>query len=395
LDQRRTILVRGVNWLGDVVMTTAALQRLREALPLDSITLLTDAKLAGLWSGYPLVDQVLSFTGNEGPLSIARRLRPHHFDHALIFPNSLRSALECFFARIPHRIGYARNGRSLLLSDAVRSPSREGEMRKRSVREIRKLIADPKSEARSSSSPVGIHHIHHYLHLAALLGANPEPVAPRIPVTAAERDGVANKFALNEFRDRGVPLFGINPGAEYGPAKRWPIERFAAVATEVQSRTGCGWIIFGGTGDQALAAELTSRIRSAAGGRVAALVRNHAGASVGSDLPAVVNLAGQTELRELCAALSLCSLLLTNDTGPMHLGAAVGVPVVALFGSTSPELTGPGLPGDPRHVMVHSGVACSPCFRRSCPIDLRCLNSIQVQTVVDALLSVVSRDTRS
>ena len=104
--------------------------------------------------------------------------------------------------------------------------------------------------------------------------------------------------------------------------------------------------------------------------------------------PEVINLAGATTLRELCAALKLCRVLLTNDSGPMHVAAALGIPVVVPFGSTSPELTGPGLPGDSRHQLLRSNVPCAPCFLRECPIDFRCMNSISVERVIEAVLSV-------
>jgi heptosyltransferase-2 len=105
-----------------------------------------------------------------------------------------------------------------------------------------------------------------------------------------------------------------------------------------------------------------------------------------------MNLAGQTSLRELCAALKICAVLVTNDSGPMHLAAALGTPVVAAFGSTSPELTGPGLPGHQLHALVKAVVACAPCFRRQCPIDLRCMNGITVDAIVMATLRVARRD---
>jgi heptosyltransferase-2 len=164
-----------------------------------------------------------------------------------------------------------------------------------------------------------------------------------------------------------VPWFGLNPSAEYGPAKRWPRERFLAAAAEAQRRTNCRWLILGGPADAALAAELSN--------------------SLGRLFPSAppLNFAGQTTLRELCALLKLCRLLLTNDTGPMHVAAAVGTPVVAIFGSTSPELTGPGLPGDSPHHLLKSDAACSPCFRRVCPIDFRCMTGISVERVVDAV----------
>jgi lipopolysaccharide heptosyltransferase II len=170
-------------------------------------------------------------------------------------------------------------------------------------------------------------------------------------------------------------LFGLNAGAEYGPAKRWPRDRFIAAAIALQRQTQCHWWIFGGKSDQPLATEITSAIQS--GGLPA-------GASVQC-------LAGQTTLRELCAALKACDVVLTNDTGPMHLAAAVGTRVIALFGSTSSELTAPGLPGDKKHVLLKSDAPCAPCFLRTCPIDFRCMNGVTVDRVVAALLEVIGR----
>ena len=160
------------------------------------------------------------------------------------------------------------------------------------------------------------------------------------------------------------------------PAKRWPRERFVAAAVELQRRTNCHWWIFGGKADEALASGIAAEIVAARAG--------------GPD--SVKCLAGRTTLRELCAGLKACELLLTNDTGPMHVAAAVGTPVVVPFGSTSPELTGPGLPGDPRHRFIKANVPCSPCFLRECPIDFRCMNGISVDAVVAAVLEARPED---
>ncbi|HLP75863.1 MAG TPA: glycosyltransferase family 9 protein, partial [Candidatus Paceibacterota bacterium] len=168
------------------------------------------------------------------------------------------------------------------------------------------------------------------------------------------------------------PVFGLNAGAEYGPAKRWPIAKFIATAREIQRRTNCVWLVFGGAGDTVLAAEIESAFQ---------------------DQPAAVrNLAGRTSLRELCAALRFCRVVLTNDTGPMHVAAAVGTPVVVPFGSTSPELTGPGFPGAARHVFLRSVVPCSPCFLRECPVDFRCMEGISVERAVDAVMRLSANE---
>jgi lipopolysaccharide heptosyltransferase II len=244
-------------------------------------------------------------------------------------------------------------------------------MHKRSVAEIDQLIARGDSSTSDAFYPPRAHHLHQYLQLAAALGANPEPLAPLLAITFIELAAVEKKFALDENSTGGHPLLALNAGAEYGPAKRWPIERFIAAAREVQRRTNCIWLIVGGQADTALAERITS--------------------AVGNAQSVVRNLAGQTSLRELMALLKLCRLLITNDTGPMHVAAALGTPVVVPFGSTSPELTGPGLPGDPRHRLLKSDVPCSPCFLRECPIDFRCMNGISVERVVDAVVETLKR----
>ena len=204
------------------------------------------------------------------------------------------------------------------------------------------------------------------MHLATALGANPEPLPPQLFVKPEEIEAAKKKFGLEKIAG---PIFGLNPGAEYGPAKRWPIERFIAAAKAIQQRTNCAWLIFGGKND----ATITNRFDSA-------LRTPHS---------ALRNLSGQTSLRELMALLKLCRVLLTNDTGPMHVAAALGTPVVVPFGSTSPELTGPGLPGDDRNRLLKSDAPCSPCFLRECPIDFRCMNGISVERVVEEVLQTV------
>lgn len=370
------ILVRGVNWLGDAVMTTPALRRLREAKPGAFIALLTPAKLADLWRHHPAIDAVVSFERGEGVFGVARRLRAEHFDTSLVLPNSPRSALESFLARIPRRLGYPRAWRNVFLTELVPPRSGAVRMRKRTSEEIKALVRDGGTDRREDI-PASSHQIHEYLHLVTRLGANPEPAPPQIVVTHEEVAAIRARFGVETGQGSRPPLFGLNPGAEYGPAKRWPKERFVQAAVELQRRTGCSWWVLGGPGDRELADTIAGEIPRA----------NPAGGGF------VRSLAGQTSLRELCAALKACDVVLTNDTGPMHVAAAVGTPVVVPFGSTSPELTGPGLPGDSRHVLLRSEAPCSPCFLRECPIDFRCMNGISVESVVDAVtrLARVSR----
>jgi heptosyltransferase-2 len=359
-------------------MTTPALQRLREALPEAHITLLTHQKLADLWQHHPSLNSVIAFSSREGPWSVARRMRAENFEAALVLPNSARSALEVWLARVPQRIGYARRWRSCLLTRPV--APRPGQMRmpKRSVSEIHRLVRESAGGAPPAAPGAPgrrSHQSHDYLHLAAALGANPEPLPPKLEVAPAELRQAEDAF-LSDWRAKaqntapGKPLIllGLNPGAEYGPAKRWPAESFAAVAREVSRQMpDCLWLAFGGAGDRALCGD----IARLAGGRV-------------------LNLAGKTSLRQLMALLKLCRVVLTNDSGPMHVAAALGTPVVAPFGSTSPELTGPGLPGDPRHQLLKSAAPCAPCFRRTCPIDFRCMTGIGPERVIEAVCRAIS-----
>jgi len=369
--------VRGVNWLGDAVMTTPALQRLRERFPRAYIALLIHEKLADVWLRHPSLDALITFTDKESPWSIGRRLRTEAFSTALVFPNSPRSALEMWLAGIPQRIGYGGPWRSWFLTCVLPTRTRHARTRKRSAREIKKLIHPHADDARASPilHPTATHQIHQYLQLTSALGANPEPLAPKLEITATELQQAEHRFlsglrhpASSHAPAEPLILAGLNPGAHYGPAKRWSAENFAAVARQVSRKLNhCLWLGFGGPSDW----KLTEDIARLAG--------------VG-----VCNLAGKTSLRELMALLKLCRVVLTNDTGPMHLAAALGTPVVVPFGSTSPDLTGPGLPGDSRHHLLKSDAPCAPCFRRTCPIDFRCMTGIGVEPVANAILQVLS-----
>jgi heptosyltransferase-2 len=368
----RRILVRGVNWLGDAVMTTPALLRLREKFPDAHITLLTPEKLSELWLHHPAVNEIISFVPRESVFSIGKKLRAGKFDLALVLPNSPRSAIEVFLAGIPQRIGHSRPWRNFSLTQAIAPRTEAVKMRKRSVAEIHQLIAQPEIQIANRKSQIVnplAHQTHEYLHLVAALGANSEPLPPKLFVEPEEIETVKKKFSLDEISN---PIFGLNPSAEYGPAKRWPVKRFIAAAKDIQQRTNCIWILFGGRGDQQLAAQIASAIRDSRF--------------------TIHDLSGKTSLRELMALLKLSRVLLTNDTGPMHIAAALGTPVIVTFGSTSPELTGPGLPGDSRNRLIKSDVPCSPCFLSECPIDFRCMNGISVEQVVETVLEIHSRD---
>lgn len=371
----RHLVIRGVNWLGDAVMTTPAVMRLRERFPGAKITLLCAEKLRDLWTSHPAIDEVMTFAPGEGLLSVARNLRSIDADVAVVFPNSFRSALEAWMAGIPRRIGSGKFPRTLFLTGRVPSPRGLVRMRKRTPEEVRRITstASPGSAGARTAYPADSHQLHHYLRLAAHLGADSSPVPPSL--RPSEAATVSMRTRLAPAIASGAPLIGLNAGAEYGPAKRWPLDRFADTARLLSERMQARWpdrpspwfVLFGGKADIPLAQELTGRLQG---------------------LP-IASLAGQTTLAELMAALALCRVLITNDTGPMHLAAALGVPVVVPFGSTSPELTGPGMPGDPRHRLLLGQAPCAPCFLRQCPVDFRCMDSIPVERVVAATLETL------
>ncbi len=354
------IVVRGVNWLGDAVMSTPAVLRLRERFPKARIALLTQAKLAGLWTDHPAIDDVIALQPGESAWAVARRLRSQRFDLAVILPNSPRSAMEAFLARIPRRVGGRWPWRNWMLTDVVEAHPGAVAMHRREAAEIEAALARPNAPAHWGEAlpPAAAHHVHQYLRLLRPLGGCVDPLPPSIGVSPTVLAETRTRFDIDPTR----LWIGINAGAEFGAAKRWPVESFRAVVAGLVRRPEVGLLILGGPAD----VELAESVLPLDPGQVRVL-------------------AGKTTLPQLAAALKCCAVVVTNDTGPMHLAAAVGTPVLVLFGSTSPELTGPGLPGDPRHRFLRHEVPCSPCFLRECPADLRCLHGIPPERVLSVL----------
>jgi lipopolysaccharide heptosyltransferase II len=270
------------------------------------------------------VDEVIEIRAGENPWRLARRVR-QTFDAAILFPNSLRSALEARALGVPRIAGYPGHQRSRLLHQSPRfSPESCG------------------------------HQANRFLRLVAHCGA-PQP-----------EEGAS--FARRpRKRDAGSKLrLGVCPGAEYGPAKRWPAERFAATMASVAKEHSVEWVIFGVAGDAPAAAAIADAC----------------------SFP-VRNLAGQTTLDGLMDELSECDALLTNDTGTMHLAAMLGVPVVAIFGSTEPSLTGPLGVG---HTVLQHRVPCEPCFQRECHLDFACMKGVHASEVAQALLTTLNNE---
>lgn len=324
------ILIRSTNWLGDAVMSAPTVRAIKNGRPDARVSVLTRSKLADFWKTVAEVDEVISIEPNEGIFRTAKKIAQRNFDVAILFPNSVRVALEAWLADVPRRIGYRAKWRGWLMNRFIR----------------KKENPHPPE-----------HQVFHYLRIAKTVGAEIEP---------SETAAIGATLNLNP---KTVNRIGLCPGAEYGPAKRWLPERFAEVARAViEKHPECEWQLFGVEKDREIGDEIAQKI--------------------GSNCTSLI---GKTSLGGLIERLRECRLLLTNDTGTMHLAAHLGVPTVAIFGSTEPALTGP-LGAHSRVIRHH--VECSPCFLRECPLDFRCMNAVSAEEVTDVILQMLGANER-
>jgi len=323
-------LVIAPNWVGDVVMALPTLEAL--AASGRELTVLARPHLRPLLALVPAVTATVPHAAETG--ETVARLRALGIDEAVVLPNSFRSAWLARRAGIDERWGYRGQLRSALLSRAVPAPR-------------------------------GKHHqVEDYRELLAAMGvAPPDPPLPSLAVPEALRAATERRLAAVEAGREG-PRIGIFPGAEFGPSKRWPEERFAALAGDLRTEMpGARLLVLAGPSEGDL------------GSRVAATQAP----LLGPDL----------DLAELAAVLAQLDLLVTNDSGPMHLAAAVGVRCVALFGPTDPVRT---RPLGERHAVLYTDRWCSPCFRRRCPLrHQRCLREIGVERVLAEIEGALGR----
>ncbi|MGH7216332.1 MAG: lipopolysaccharide heptosyltransferase II [Nitrospiraceae bacterium] len=337
----KRILVRGPNWLGDAVMCEPTLRGLRSLFPEAQIALLVKPYVAEVFAGHPALTRMLTYDGKGrhaglyGKWVLAGQLRRQDFDLAILFQNAFEAALLSFLAGVPRRFGYATDGRSLLLSDPVAVPDRR-------------------------SPP---HLVRYYWDLLKPLGLTGDPAAPKLVVFPEEEQAMEARFVKGGLTASDV-VVGINPGSTGGRAKRWLPERFAEAADRLcrtirESRgQQASVVILGGKEEEELGQEIAARLSSRS-----------------------LVLSGATTIRELMAALKRCEVLLTNDSGPMHVATALQVPVVGIFGSTDWRKTAPFGNADG---LVRQPVDCAPCMLLDCPIDHRCMTRVSVDQVYEA-----------
>lgn len=327
------LVVRMPNWLGDAVMSLPALAAVRAALPDAWIAIAAMPSITPIFKETTGLapQQVVTLTG----ATEASVLRSGTFDAALLLTNSFRTAWTAKWSGIPAQWGYAAGVRGPLLTRAVRRPPRE------------------------------VHQSEYYLELVRGLGYEAPSTAPRITVTEVTRQR-ARRLLTDQGIAEGATIVGFAPGAAYGHAKRWPPERVAEVAARVTRERGAACVLVGAADDR------------------------EAGRAIESTLPTdvrVVNLIGRTDLRLLMGVLDACRAVVSNDSGAMHLAAAVGVPVTAIFGPTRERATAPV--GD--HDVILHQVFCRPCMLRECPIDHRCMRRISVDEVYTAVTRRIDR----
>ena len=340
-DPERLLVVMPT-WLGDCVMATPTLGTLRRLYPHAHLAALVREPLTELLAGLPGLDAVLGLTRGRGAslLTDARNLRRHGFDTAVLLPNSFRTALMVRLAGIPRRVGYGRDGRSLLLTDAL-IPRRE-----------------------DSYIPVPTRA--YYLGLARYLGAREIDPAMRLAVGDGEqRAATALLAAAGLDPADGRPLVLLNPGASFGAAKMWPVERFAEVADRCAAELGAVVGLIGAPAER----PVLDAVQAAADTPLLDLPRHG------------------LDLGTLKAVVARARVLVTNDTGPRHVAAALGTPVVSIFGPTDPAWTEIGFD---RERIVRVDVPCGPCQLKVCPLDHRCMTRIHPRRVVDNVAELMT-----
>ncbi len=333
----RRVIVKEPNWLGDLVISLPALRAVRNAYPEAHLAVLVKQELAGFFEGVEKIDEVIPYGIAAGARGVVDRwkvigaVRARRFDLAVVLPRSFEAALWVAAARVPRRAGVVAQGRSFLLTDAVR-------------------VRPPE---------VTRHQAHDYLDLLhEALGIDGSIEDVRIVGAPSRRARM--RAWLGERRHGGGPLIALAPAAAYGPAKEWPADRYAALVDELREKGGAECVLVGTPSERGRCAEVAAASRA----------------------PALIA-AGETDVGDLLALLSHCDAFVGNDSGAMHVAGALGIPTVGIFGSTRPQRTGPL---GPSTRVLYEQIACSPCLERTCRFGhYDCLRRVSVGQVVAML----------
>jgi heptosyltransferase-2 len=325
------ILIRATNWVGDAIMALPALRAVRGRFPDAQIAILALPYVADIYRDQQICNCRIvydrrgahaTFSGRE---RLAAELRAKKFDVALLLQNAFDAAWLAWRAGIPQRIGYARDARTFLLTKSVAVPQ---------------------------SDEIPRHEKFYYLELlrrAGWLDSLPDEPFIRLNVPEQNRRHAAEFLLASGARPHATRI-AVGAGASYGSAKCWPPDRFAEVLNRLQPQIDADVILFGTAAEASVSAAIASGMRRPP-----------------------IDLTGKTAIADLPALLSQCHLFLGNDSGAMHVAAAVGLPVVAVFGPTDPYDTAPVTP---RCTIVQQKPYCSPCFLRRCPTDHRCMTAV-------------------
>ena len=332
--QPEKIIVRMPNWVGDLVMATPLLSDLRKHFPRAEITAMCRGLVGELLEKDQDIDELYHFTKHSESFqrriqrrNVIEKLNKGAYDLGILFTNSFSSAWLFWQGKVKVRLGYDCHWRRFLLNAPVTAA------KDKSVR----------------------HHVITYKKLLEPLGITVSDTKPRLFLSKEEIDE-SKEILYQRGYQRGKTLIGMNPGAAYGSAKCWLPQRFREACRRLVEDVDTYVVFFGDA-------------------KVATLVKNICNGLC----PRVINLAGIISLRELASIIHDCDVLLTNDSGPMHIASALGTPLVALFGATDEKQTGPYNQGR----VINKNVECSPCFKRVCPIDFKCMKEISVDEVLD------------
>jgi heptosyltransferase-2 len=342
----KNIIVKMPNWLGDLVMATPVLADLRQKYPSAKITAMCQSGIAPLLSKDPNINELYSYKRPSGWIrrsqhgEIIEAIRLGEYDLGVLLTNSFSSAWWFWRGHVKRRLGYVGNLRSLLLTDAVQLPP---QIKTQHLVTTYKMVLEPLNIPVSNNDP-------------------------QIYLTDDERQNAKDLLV-----DHGIPvgsatILGINPGAAYGSAKCWLPESYLAVTQKMLLHQNLYVVYFGDPAGASLVNEICAKIPNTR----------------------VINLAGKTSLRELLSLISYCTIFLTNDSGPMHVASALGIPLLALFGSTDDTRTGPYKNGK----VIHKHVECSPCYKRVCPIDFKCMKRIGVDEVYHQLQLLIEEQSK-